>query len=216
MAHRGILGREGRQVGYGVLLLMGICALGALTVPTLGEAAGPWKAQIVDQETKKPLEGVVVLAVWERRYTSPGGPAGGGYYDSEEVVTGPDGRFVIPAKWTFTFLPFLTVIKGPYFYIFKPGYGQWQFQGADTWERYERSDRYQAAMAQLEADGAVMELPPLKTREERLKFMREGVLTPAVVPAAGLKHYEAAINQERTSLGLPRVSLGWPPPGYKK
>lgn len=197
---------------------MGICALGALTVPTLGEAAGPWKGQIVDQETKKPLEGVVVLAVWERRYTSPGGPAGGGYYDSEEVVTGSDGRFVIPARWTFTFLPFLTIIEGPRFHIFKPGYGQWRFQGADTWEYWEQEDRLRAAKTQLEADGAVMELPLLKTREERLKFMTSGggVHTPAVVPAAGLKQYEAAINQERTSLGLPRVSLGWPPPGYKK
>ncbi len=203
MAHRGILGREGRQVGHGVLLLMGICALGALTVPTFGEAAGPWKAQVVDQGTKKPLEGVVVLAVWYRRYASVGGWAGGGYYDSEEVVTGPDGRFVIPARSTFTFLPFLTIIEGPYFYIFKPGYGRWQFQGADTWEGYERSDRFRAAKARLEGDGAVMELPPLKTREERREFLSYASPPGEGTPAARMPRYLEAIDGERVFVGFP-------------
>ncbi|MFQ5803956.1 MAG: hypothetical protein ACE5JQ_13765 [Candidatus Methylomirabilales bacterium] len=201
MADRGVLRRERRQVGYGVVLLMGIFALGALTVPTLGEAAGPWKAQIVDQETKKPLGGVVVLAVWYRRYASPGGWAGGGYYGSEEVVTGPDGRFVIPARWTFTFLPFLTTIKGPSFHIFKPGYGQWRFQGADTWEYWERADRASAAWAQLEAGGAVMELPPLRTRKERREFLSYAS-PPGDVPAASMPRYLETIDGERVFVGF--------------
>ncbi len=191
-----------RQLRCPALLLISIFALGALTVPTLGEAAGPWKGQIVDQETKKPPEGVVVLWVWYRRWTSPGGPAGGGYYDSEEVVTGPDGRFVIPARSTFTFLPFLTIIEGPYFYIFKPGYGQWRFQGADTWEGYERSDRFQAAKAQLEADGAVMELPPLKTSKERREFLSYAS-PPGEVPAARMPRYLETIDGERVFVGFP-------------
>ncbi len=54
MARRRVLRRERSQVGYNVLLLMSIFALGALTLPTLGEAAGPWKAQIVDKKPKSP------------------------------------------------------------------------------------------------------------------------------------------------------------------
>src|SRR5262245_65683980 len=34
--------------------------------PAAVEAAGPWKARIVDADTRGALEGVVVLAVWQR------------------------------------------------------------------------------------------------------------------------------------------------------
>ncbi len=72
------------------LLIASVC------FPVMSESAGPWKGQVVDKETGKPLEGVVVLARWERRYTSFVGEMGGNeYYDSEEVVTDAEGRFVI-------------------------------------------------------------------------------------------------------------------------
>ena len=37
---------------------------------TLSEAAGPWRAQVIDKETGKPIEGAVVFVRWEKRYTS--------------------------------------------------------------------------------------------------------------------------------------------------
>jgi hypothetical protein len=57
----------------------------------------------VDKETGKPLEGAVVLARWEKRYTSFVGEMGGNeYYASEESVTDEEGRFVIRARQTWT------------------------------------------------------------------------------------------------------------------
>ena len=53
------------------LLMAGVC------FPAMSESAGPWKGQVVDKETGKPLEGVVVLARWEKRYTSFVGEMGG-------------------------------------------------------------------------------------------------------------------------------------------
>lgn len=174
-------------------------------LPAEVTAGGPWKAQVVDAETGKPLEGVVVLAVWYRRYTSPGGWAGGGYYDSEEVVTGPDGKFVIHAKSTWTLLPFLTTIKGPEFYIFKPGYGQWRFQGSDRWPKdlYEQQAMVEKAWEQFTGGGVIIEMPPLKTREERRKFYQGSFLgPPSDVPGNRMKQWKEAEDVERAYLGF--------------
>ncbi|MGH7768233.1 MAG: hypothetical protein ACREQP_12315, partial [Candidatus Binatia bacterium] len=54
------------------------------------------------------------------------------YYDSEEVVTGPDGRFVIQPRRSFWFFPPFRPLKAPNFYIFKPGYGEWKFKGQEN------------------------------------------------------------------------------------
>jgi hypothetical protein len=182
-------------------LLLALVVPVAMLSPRESQAAGPWKAQVLEAETGKPLEGVVVLAVWYRRYTSPGGWAGGGYYASEEVVTGPDGRFVIQARSTFTLLPFLTTIQGPEFLIFKPGYGQWRFQGSDNWPKdaYEYGMRSREAWRQFEGEGVVIELPPLKTRKERLDFFPP---RPGDVPDSKMPRYLEAVNQERVFLGL--------------
>src|SRR5438093_11687413 len=70
-------------------------SVGISTAPL--EAAGPWRGQVVDAETGKPLEGVVVLAIWEK--LSPGviHPARH-FHDVDELVTDPSGRFVVPAR----------------------------------------------------------------------------------------------------------------------
>ena len=55
-------------------------------------AGGPWKGQIIDIETKEPLEGAVVVAVWDRNYRTPTG--GSSYfYEAKEVLTDKEGRF---------------------------------------------------------------------------------------------------------------------------
>ncbi|TAK10126.1 hypothetical protein EPO44_00400 [bacterium] len=173
--------------------------------PERSDAAGPWKAQIVDTETGKPLEGVVVLAVWRHcGFIFMDGC--GEYYDAEEVVTGSDGRFVIQARWN----PFRTIL-GPDLTIFKPGYGRWRFQGSQDWPKdlYERKARVQKAWEQFESEGVVIELPPVKTREERLDSLRYAGPS-ALVPRDRTRHLEEAIDQERVYLGLPRMYGGKP------
>ena len=53
------------------------------------------EAWVVDAETKKPLEGVIVVAHWELNY----GLEGGGAYQLQvmEDVTDKKGRFYFPA-----------------------------------------------------------------------------------------------------------------------
>ncbi len=197
------------------VLLILILVAGAYVVTRIGGEVSVYHGTVVDAETKAPLEGAVVLVIWYRKpIITMDGPQY--FQNAVEVLTDGEGKFSVDAGPGVNWNPFTYVLKRPRILIFKPGYGRWRFQGADTWGRYEGPDRLRVARAQLEADGAVMEMPPLKTRGERRKFMGGGVQTPYKVPAAGVKQYEAALNQERTSLGLPRVGLGWPPPGYKK
>jgi hypothetical protein len=170
------------------------------------EAAGPWRAQVIDKETGKPIQGAVVFVRWERRYTSFVGEMGGNeYHDSEEAVTDADGRFVIGARQTWTLNP-LSEIYGPEFFIFKSGYGRWQFRGFDDWglkDAIVSAERTRAEWRRFTAEGPVLELPPLKTKEERRNV--SGYM-PLGVPAGRMPKYLEELNRNRQSLGLQLIN----------
>ena len=185
------------------IVLLLIVALAVLFGPRAAGAAGPWKAQVVDAETGQPLEGVVVLMYWIKYTGGPAGWAGGEFYDAEEAVTGPDGRFVVPSRWVFTLNPFKKVTRD--MVIFKPGYGRWRFRDAKEWEKlpdWESKARREQAGKQFEGEVVVMELPKLKTREERLDFL--GRVTWSLVPPDRTRRLREAKETERGFLGLPK------------
>ena len=187
------------------LVLIGISALASI-ISASAEAAGPWNARVVDAETGQPLEGVVVLVYWIKYTSSWGGWAGGEFHDSEEVVTGTDGRFVIQARSTWTLLPWKK-ISGPEFVIFKPGYGQWRFQGYEAWRKLslaEQDAQLETTWKQFTGDGVVIELPPLKTREERVKFYHTLSWAPDV-PAGRTRRLREAEDVERAYLGFRKM-----------
>ena len=140
------------------------------------------------------------------------------FRDSAEAVSDQDGRFVLTGpfddrSWSTDGL-----------YIFKPGYGPWRFRGQtaegvgagprgswlrDTWEQFTTA-------------GAVIELRPLRTREERVKYIDRGWdpadrLEPGFhrstpfggalyffdIPADRLSRFQQAVDAERAALGLP-------------
>ena len=73
-----------------------ISALLFLSVPAFGLfqpliAGGPYRGRVIDAETKQPLEGAVVLAVWENKTPGVAG-YGYSYLDSEEVLTDENRR----------------------------------------------------------------------------------------------------------------------------
>ena len=82
-----------------------------------------YKGKIIDADTNEPIEGVVVVALYNTR-SIIGGPAGLLYHTihAKEVLTDKNGRFEIPSY---------TTIMGPNskedyteFIIYKPGYGR--------------------------------------------------------------------------------------------
>ena len=163
----------------------------------LGEAAGPWRGQVVDGQTGQPLEGVVVLAVWEK--VSPGVVhMARDFHDVDEAVTDPEGRFDIPARNLSTANPFVE-IEGPKLTMFKGGYGQWRFH--TTWLIQQPVGSFEASMKRFGEVGAVFELPPLEARDVRRRFLSHASLTGRI-PFERVPRYVEAINRERSLFGL--------------
>jgi hypothetical protein len=146
--------------------------------PSAASADPPLTSQVVDAETGEPIGGAVVLAYWDRCYASPGGWAGCKFHDAEEVVTGPDGRYAIQSRYTYT-VPLLMRVDFVAVLIYKPG--------------YECAERRSLDTAELVA------LRPVKTGKERL---RASGCDPGLVPSEYQKRMLEAIRRERAYLGL--------------
>lgn len=174
-----------------------------ILVSSLSMAAGPWKGKIIDIETKDPLEGAVVLAVWERVYRTPAGP-NSYFYEAKEVLTDKDGRFEIPSYTPINLLPIISYMRGPYFTFFKPGYlslssvdfGEFFLEGAKE-EPLERKD---ISGKTFRLAPGIIELPKLKTREERIDQLPSGLMYEEAEKKA--KNYMRLLNIERIDLGL--------------
>jgi hypothetical protein len=167
-------------------LLAVLISFTALVTPAVGD--GPWRGQVVDAETGQPVEGVVILAFWTRSEPSLGGWVATQYHASEEVVTGADGRFIISSRRSYT-IPLVIKVQGPEWRIFKPGYGAWRYVNDDATERFYSGDE------------TILRLEPLKTSEQRLRFIRE-IGVPVQVPADKRRRLLEALNAERSALGL--------------
>ena len=69
-----------------------------LLIPSTGcYAHGPWSGKVVDAETRKPIEGAAVVAVWIRETGTPAG-TDTGFVDAAETATDKNGDFEIPSK----------------------------------------------------------------------------------------------------------------------
>jgi hypothetical protein len=166
--------------------------LGGLAVK--GEADGPWRGRVVDAETGQPIAGVVVVAVWEK--VSPGiiHPRRE-FHDVDELVTDAEGRFVVPTRSRKTLNPFVGY-DGPKLTMFKGGYGRWRFPAGDP----NRDDSRPAYWKRMESGVEVFELPPAKTRQERVNAMPDrpyGLDDYSRIP-----RFMEELNRERTFLGL--------------
>src|SRR3989337_3309136 len=130
-------------------------------------AGGPWKGKIIDIETKEPLEGAVVLAVWERVYMTPAG-ASSYFYEAKETLTDKEGRFEIPSYTPINLVPIISYMRGPLFTIFKPGYGSLTMV-LDKYLKGVTAEVYEMELSEKKyrLSTGLIELPPLKTREER-------------------------------------------------
>ena len=167
------------------------------------EAAGPWQAQVVSAETKQPLEGVVVLAWWTRHVRSFGGPSEE-YRDSQEVLTDKDGRFTIDSRWFFSLNP-LVFFRGPFFAMFKSGYGEFGWPGyagiGDSGpKRSEMRCRTAAQLLQLE--GIVLEMPPCSKHRAAKRVSRNSSKATiwSFLSSSG-PLMQNAIVEERRALG---------------
>jgi hypothetical protein len=140
------------------------------------------------------------------------------FRDSAETSSDHDGRFTLTGPfdrrswWTDAI------------HIFKAGYGPWRFRGeTDRGSSTEVFSWRKNTWEQFTTVGAVIELRPLRSREERLKYIDRGwhpadQLEPGFhratpfepnstyffdVPADRLSEFQQAVDAERAAVGLP-------------
>jgi hypothetical protein len=159
--------------------------------------AGPWRGRIIDIETKEPLEDAVVVAYWYRVWRTP---AGGipDLYEIKEVLTNKEGKFEITSYTPINLLPILSYIRGPEFIIFKPGYLSLSGRHLDE-NIIDKPAEFRATKIYRLAPG-IIELPKLKTKEERLKAMPGPVGEDSDYKKQKL--FIRLLNEEDKNLGL--------------
>jgi hypothetical protein len=165
---------------------------GGLFSPLPYRSLAPFKGKVIDADTKKPIQGAVVLAVY---YFTGYGPAGAmsSVKDGQETVTDKNGEFKLlrTRRW---FVLFRGYPRGK-LVIFKPGYGVFP---------KDRNSEALGANKSWPTPGKyiVYELPRLKTVEERKK----NVIFADVfdeIPFKRRRLYIQSINEECKNLGVP-------------
>ncbi|MBI2882782.1 MAG: hypothetical protein HYY11_02560 [Candidatus Methylomirabilis oxyfera] len=148
-----------------------------------------YQGKVIDDETKEPIAGAVILAIWYHEAPGLGGhgPAES-YHDALEVLTDAQGEFTVPAK---THLTAIGKIREPEFVIYYPGYGYYSgFQVHPVGKEIE---------AAYEQRFFHVELRKLKTREEKLRNLDA---RPARVPIEKMLNLTKLLNVEAINLGL--------------
>ncbi len=152
---------------------------------------GPYYGKLIDAETKEPIEGAAVLAVF---YTKTWGLTveRSEYIDAIEVLTDKNGEFKIPAKRIIT----VRVLHGwdwhGYFTIFKPGYGCYP-------DHKDVKPMFVPNGALPVEEYVPIELPRLRASEERL---RNQSCFPVSIPDEKMRKLIELNNIERVNLGL--------------
>jgi hypothetical protein len=77
---------------------------------------GPFKGRVLDQNTRQPIEGVVVHVDWLIDHINA--PS---FFDASEMVTDKDGNFYISSNWSIN--PLENIAMRSQILIFKAGYG---------------------------------------------------------------------------------------------
>ncbi|MDA8240451.1 MAG: hypothetical protein M0Z67_08795 [Nitrospiraceae bacterium] len=162
---------------------------------------GAFKGKVIDAETKEPIEGAVVVAIYHIREYGIA-ESGSSVADVKEVLTDKSGAFYIPAH---TFLHLYPFANGEIttFLIFKPGYASiddLDLTGILSWygkEGVELPWIYNQKLKFVFAQGLIG-LPKVKTREDRLKA------TPGHISEArrNTPMLNRLIDEEDRSLGL--------------
>lgn len=175
-----------------LLMLLFLTFLSSTASCAIIHKYGPYYGKVVDAETKEPLEGAAVLAVF---YTEEYGPAGAitRYADAIETTTDKNGEFTIPAHRVTVFRLLQGWDSHGYFTIFKLGYGHYpDSKGVNPMFTPNGS---------LPAKQYVtIELPKLKTKEE---IEKNGL--PRVrhyIPYKKQKIFINLVNQGNELLGI--------------
>ena len=155
------------------------------------ERGRPYRGLILDSQTKAPLVGAVVVALWRRERVYPF-QVNTERYAVRETLTDSEGRFLMEVKDIEEGAPRRT--RKPEFLVFLPGYGAFP-------HRYTSPKGFMATL--FEGTGTTIEIPQLENREDRLSNLRSvGPYRFSESPERDLPRLMKAIDEERVALGL--------------
>ena len=171
-----------------VFLLLGLVLSLIVGCGHLVYSSGPYSGQVVDAETKQPIAGAAVIAIWMRE-TSIGMVAEGDW-DCYETLSEANGEFSIPRQTHFTLLG---RILDPKLVVYYPAYAP-------------------NGIAELQSEApAIVPLKHLTTREARISNAGRPIGTLAL-PWEKVPSLMRLINEELKQLGLqPYRRLGSQP-----
>jgi hypothetical protein len=148
---------------------------------------GPYEGKIVDADTGEPIEGVVVLAEWNKSLVTPAGSTHT-FYDAEETVTNQKGEFRIKGKG----ILIMSRIDPIKISIFKAGY---EYIGTMPWYALENWQE-----VKWEGEKAIIPLKKL-TIEER-KEQLGPFSPPGEAPLEKVILMLREIDKDRVERGL--------------
>ena len=154
--------------------------------PAMHDAS--FRGRVVDSDTREPIEGAVVLAIWTTWMMTPAGEVDD-YYDCYEKRTDKNGDFLIPGKGprVMSNLNPMTVN------VIKAGYDG----SGGTLEYYTRVQRYQPE----QSDRLVIPLKKLTPKQKKM-----GVYIgdpPDEAPLEKIKYFLIELDKYRIERGLP-------------
>lgn len=183
------MSRWRRYIPWAIIALVALVVISQ--VGWLLYTGGPYRGQLVNAETRQPLEGAAVLFYWRRNaYGGAGGPVKY-HLDAKEVLTDEDGRFHIPWFVGISLNP-LSLVLEPSAIFYLPG--------------------YRSVLAEVDPpdgkafrDPTVIPMRKLQTRKERRD--RIGGVLPSRVPNEAMPNFIRLMNTEREALGLKPVHV---------
>lgn len=202
-----------------IKLLTVICAACALLLFGAASSEAVWpmyhepsfNGKVIDLASGKPIEGAVVIAVYNKRALGARKGQSSSVINVKEVLTDREGRFHIPSYTTVLALPF-TQSDRTTFLIYKPGYAsvtlplKGLFTGRakaekelSPWDDPVLSGKYRIRLS----PSGVVGLPKLETRDERLRNMPS--LPDKLDHLGRQKALIRLINEEKRELGEPEI-----------
>jgi hypothetical protein len=151
---------------------------------------GAYKGKVVDETTREPIEGVVVLGVWYKTAPTVAG-AVSTYYDARETVTDKNGAFEIPGKG----LRIMTDLAPMEILVFKAGY---DYIDLGPWEGLKESVTL-SKKVKWEGEKPIIPLKKLTMEERKNRHTGKAIL----VPDAKQKLLIKESNKEYSDIGLP-------------
>lgn len=142
------------------------------------EQWGPFRGQVIDAETGKPISGAHVMMLWIRE--PPSLHVTQWFYDAQETVTDTDGRFEIPRRTRLL----TAFVEAPGLSVFAPAY-------------LMQAPEVTPSDGRAYVDPTVVRMRPLTTREEQCRHRpREPRSAQASAPKLmdAVQRYNLSLN----------------------